>query len=369
PSNGGASEAGPALGIFNRIKLRTEDYQELFDSFPMPLVVFSLDSLRILAANAAAINFYGYTRDEFLARTVAEIQASEKLQPFLQLLRDSRPGFTRHGLWRHQTKAGQLIDVDLSWVPLLLESDPCRLMLVHDITERRWAEQLLVQVHNHTEKLLNARTMELDVAAQEVESFSQALLKMAATLPPNAGGAESPTARRLEQLCESLMRLSRMTYQPLRPEDIDLAPMARQIAEDLAVQSEGPLTRFIVPPQVKVRADPELMRIVLTNLFRNAWVYTRQHGAPIIEFGLDEKETEIICFVRDDGVGFEPAMAQKIFRPFQRFDPEHKGEGIGLSMVRRIIAKHSGKVWAQGTPHHGATIFFSLPKATGQVTT
>ena len=149
----------------------------------------------------------------------------------------------------------------------------------------------------------------------------------------------------------------------MRPQNLDLAALARRIGDQMQQQDPSHSVEFKVTCDIKVYADPELMEVVLTNLFRNAWVYTRQNGKAIIEFGAETGDEEIIFHVRDDGIGFEQAMAEKLFLPFQRFNPEHQGEGIGLSIVRRIIAKHSGRVWAQGTPHRGATIYFTLPPA------
>ena len=168
----------------------------------MPMFAFDAQSLRFLAVNSAAANFYGFSQEEFLTRTLADIQPEQELTSFLQGLTDTQAGFARHGVWRQRTKEGRQVDVDLSWASLLVEGKPCRLMLVHDITERRWAEHLLIQVHRHTEAQLGARTMELDAAAQETESFAQALLKKAgaSALAPDG----TPASHKLQQMCEGL---------------------------------------------------------------------------------------------------------------------------------------------------------------------
>ncbi|HUR46030.1 MAG TPA: ATP-binding protein [Candidatus Saccharimonadales bacterium] len=358
PPNGGTHHASEALAFFEKVKLRPADVRDLFETCPMPLLIFHLETLRVLLVNSSALYFYGYAREEFLTKSISDIQPEENALALTALFKEVSPGFIRHGAWRHFSKDGRQLDVDVSWAAFTLDGQPCRIMLVHDITERRWAEQLLVQVHAHTENQLAARTMELDTAAQEVESFAQALLKTAAGLP--AG----PPAERLEKLCQGLLCLSRLTYNPVQPRPMDLAPLARTVAEEMEKTFPDHSVQFNVVGEFKVQADPECMAIVLRNLFRNAWVYTRQQGKAVIEFGAEARENEIVCHVRDDGVGFEQAMADKIFLPFQRFNPEHTGEGIGLSIVRRIIAKHAGRVWAQGTPNRGATIYFSLPAAT-----
>jgi PAS domain S-box-containing protein len=361
PPNGGISQANAAFWIIEKVKLAPQDFRELFETCPMPMFIFNAESLRFLAVNSAAANLYGFSQEEFLSRTLSDIQPEPELTSFLQVLKENQAGFTRHGVWRQRTKEGRQVDLDLSWASLPVEGKPCRLMLVHDITERRWAEHLLSQVHGHTEMQLGARTMELDASAQETESFAQALLKRAGASALAPDGA--PASHKLQHMCEGLLRLSRLTYTPLRPQNLDLAALARRIGDQMQQQDPSHSVEFKVTCEIKVHADPVLMEVVLTNLFRNAWVYTRQSGKAIIEFGAETGDEEIIFHVRDDGVGFEQAMAEKLFLPFQRFNPEHQGEGIGLSIVRRIIAKHSGRVWAQGTPNRGATIYFTLPPA------
>ena len=364
PPNGGTRQANAALELFEKVKLRPADFRDLFETCPMPLLMFHLQTLRLLHVNNAAANFYGYSKQEFLSRSLLDIQPDENPAALTALFADASPGFTRQGALRHRSKTGQLFDVDLSWAAFTLDNQPCRIVLVHDITERRWAEQLLVHVHAHTENQLASRTMELDASAQEVESFAQALLKTASALPQSPeNGAPGPAARRLEKLCEGLLGLSRLTYNPVRPRPLDLAALARTVAPEMEKAFPDHSVEFKVVGDIKVQADPEYMTLVLRNLFRNAWVYTRQHGKAVVEFGAEARDNEIVCYVRDDGIGFEQAMADKIFLPFQRFNPQHSGEGIGLSIVRRIIAKHSGRVWAQGTPSRGATIFFTLPPA------
>src|SRR6185369_15855480 len=125
---GGSPETRQAMGVFEQINLRPRDLRELFETCPLPLLLFHAESLRLLAANAAALNFYGYSSEEILARTIVELQPGSKLPALLQNLRSTGSGFTRHGAWLHQTKDGRALDVDMSWAPLLLNGDPCRLM-------------------------------------------------------------------------------------------------------------------------------------------------------------------------------------------------------------------------------------------------
>lgn len=109
--------------------------------------------------------------------------------------------------------------------------------------------------------------------------------------------------------------------------------------------------------------DARLLRIVLDNLLRNAWKYTSNHEHARIEFGCEERCGRNVYYVRDDGAGFDPHLADKLFKPFQRLHAaaEFPGTGIGLATVQRIITRHNGEIWAEGAVEKGATFNFSLP--------
>ena len=106
----------------------------------------------------------------------------------------------------------------------------------------------------------------------------------------------------------------------------------------------------------------DMLRLVLENLLDNAWKFTSKHPSATIEFGVTQKEGKMVYFVRDDGAGFMMQYADKLFQPFQRLHSaeEFPGLGIGLAMVKRIINRHGGRIWAEGVPEQGATFYFTL---------
>jgi light-regulated signal transduction histidine kinase (bacteriophytochrome) len=120
---------------------------------------------------------------------------------------------------------------------------------------------------------------------------------------------------------------------------------------------------FLIQDGLQATGDGGLLEAALTNLLENAWKFTSKRPAARIEFGRMEKDGVPVFFVRDNGAGFNPAYAQKLFAPFQRMhrSSEYPGTGIGLATVQRIIRRHSGRIWAEAQVDQGATFFFTLP--------
>jgi light-regulated signal transduction histidine kinase (bacteriophytochrome) len=144
---------------------------------------------------------------------------------------------------------------------------------------------------------------------------------------------------------------------------VDLGAEAAQIAAELADEDPGRHARFAIQHPVEVRADRALIRMVMHNLLGNAWKFTSGRDDALIEFGTTPAGDAPVCYyVRDNGAGFDPAYAHKLFSPFQRLHPasEFPGTGIGLAIVRLIVERHGGRVWAEGAVGAGATFYFTI---------
>ena len=170
--------------------------------------------------------------------------------------------------------------------------------------------------------------------------------------------------RRMERLIESLLRLSRAGRAELRCITVDLSAMAREVSAELAAQEPGRRVVWHIADGVTAPGDPELLRLAVSNLLRNAWKYTSERQEARIEFGRGGDGT---LFVRDNGAGFDMAYADRLFKPFQRLHPEARfpGEGVGLAIVWRVIRRHGGRVWAEAAPDRGAAFYFTLPDHPG----
>ena len=169
-------------------------------------------------------------------------------------------------------------------------------------------------------------------------------------------------ASRLDRLIEGLLALAHVTRVPLQRESVDCSALARAILDELAAAEPRRTVDAVVAPGVVVEGDPALLRQVLENLLRNAWKFTGRRARARIEFGLERRGSETACFVRDDGAGFDPTAAERIFEAFGRAHPESEfpGTGIGLATVERIARRHGGRAWAEGAVDRGATFWFTV---------
>jgi two-component system NtrC family sensor kinase len=172
-------------------------------------------------------------------------------------------------------------------------------------------------------------------------------------------------ARRMGELIDDLLELSRMGRAELRREPVDLGALA---AEVLDVLKQGQPERVLVPELQQgmiAMADRRLMRVVLENLLGNAWKFTEKTAQARIVFGREMCDGVMTYFVRDNGAGFNMQYAQRLFQPFQRLhsEAEFSGTGIGLSIAHRIIDRHGGRIWAEGEAGKGAVFRFTIPDA------
>jgi light-regulated signal transduction histidine kinase (bacteriophytochrome) len=168
--------------------------------------------------------------------------------------------------------------------------------------------------------------------------------------------------RKMESLIESLLTLSRIARQEMKPASVDLSKMARECADSLKDSAPERCVVFTIPEKLSVQADADMLRAVIGNLLGNAWKYTGKKEMAKIELGQKLDGESRVFYLRDNGAGFDMQYADKLFGPFQRMhkESEFEGAGIGLATVQRIIHRHGGRIWADALVDGGATFFFTL---------
>ena len=207
---------------------------------------------------------------------------------------------------------------------------------------------------------------DLRAPLRPLDGFSQALLEdYGDILDPKAKDYLKrirAAAQRMSQLIEDMLQFSRLGRGDLNNRAFDLAPLGEAVVAELRRTEPGRDVEFVSIPEATTYGDSRLMRIVLENLLRNAWKFSRKTERARIELGAKDEAGRVVYFVSDNGAGFDLQYAKKLFQPFQRLHTgaEFEGTGIGLAIVQRIIHRHDGRVWAEAAPGKGATFFFTL---------
>jgi signal transduction histidine kinase len=173
-------------------------------------------------------------------------------------------------------------------------------------------------------------------------------------------------AYRMGELIDGLLKFSRLSRVELNPQMTDMDGLLREVLIDYKAQMESRRIELVVRPLGLAACDRGAFTHVFSNLISNAAKYTRSRPQPRIEIGCDQGESETIYYVRDNGVGFDMKYADKLTQVFQKLHPGYEGSGVGLAIVRRVVEKHGGKLWAESAPEHGATFFISLPRSPQQ---
>ena len=174
----------------------------------------------------------------------------------------------------------------------------------------------------------------------------------------------SDSSKQMGRLIDDLLTFSRTGRSELKLVPVEMSCFVKHTVQELAPEVGDRKVSWKIGPLPTVQADPVTLRQVMVNLICNALKYSSKRPESKIEIGVKEGRRETTFFVRDNGVGFDPRYSSKLFGVFQRLHSaaEFQGTGIGLAIVRRIIARHGGKTWAEGAVDKGATFYFSLPK-------
>ncbi|MBI2769380.1 MAG: PAS domain S-box protein [Burkholderiales bacterium] len=238
-----------------------------------------------------------------------------------------------------------------------------------DITEFKAIELALRSSNQELEAFSYSVSHDLRAPLGAIGGFSRALSHKLDSLEVADERASHYLARiqagveKMEELIDALLGLAKVVRAPLHYGEVRLGAMAREILEGLREGEPQRRVRLAVEDELLAQGDSRLLRAVMENLLGNAWKFTSKRDEAFIEVGqLDDSG---IFFVRDNGVGFDMAYADKLFGAFQRLhtDAEFPGTGIGLATVRRIVGRHQGRVWAESVPGKGTAFFFTLSQS------
>jgi len=236
------------------------------------------------------------------------------------------------------------------------------------VLEQRVIERTaqLTAANKELEAFAYSISHDLRAPLRSIDGFSLALQEEYREKLDDEGGDYLNRVRaatqRMGQLIDDLLQLSRLNRSETNIVPVDLSRIAREVASELRNAHPERRISFRIAEGLNAAGDPNLLRVVMENLFANAWKFTGEKEEGTIEFGVTDIDGKSTYFVRDEGVGFDMAYSDKLFAPFQRLHgyDEFPGTGIGLSIVQRIIHRHGGEVWGVGEVGKGATFYFTL---------
>ncbi len=242
-----------------------------------------------------------------------------------------------------------------------------------DITEKLKAEEDLKRyttqleaTNKELESFSYSVSHDLRAPLRSLEGFSSALIEDYSD-KLDAQGIQylkyiQESSDLMAQLIDDLLKLSRVTRSEMDFEEVNLSELVDSILTQLAQAEPQRQVKATIAPDIMTQGDPNLLRLALENLLSNAWKFSSKNASAKIEVGTLKLKEKLTFFVRDNGVGFDMAYADKLFQPFQRLhkNSEFSGTGVGLATVQRIIRRHGGEVWAEGEVGKGTTVYFTL---------
>ena len=348
--------------------------------------VISIDSHgNIIYFNRAAEQAFGYTAAEVLD------------QPLTLLIPERYRDAHQHGLERYLTtrqakvigksmeldgrrKDGTEFPVEVSLASWRMRDETYFTGILRDITLRKENEKRIIDLNSR----LLERTNELETVNKELEAFSYSVSHdLRGPLRAIDGFSQvlvedyhdrldqigldhlqrvRKGAQHMGNLIDDLLKLSRVTRAELKLVTVNLSDLVQSITQELRDLDPQRQVEISITPGLLTSGDPRLLQVALKNLMDNAWKFTSKQTQAGIEFGMEKNRQGPVYYLRDNGVGFDPRYAHKLFSAFQRLHDasEFPGTGIGLATVKRVITKHGGQIWVEGAPGEGTTFYFTL---------
>ncbi len=362
-----------------------ERFKNMFERHSSIMLLIEPESGRIIGANEASVRFYGYKKADLLAMRIDEINMLPSEQVSAELDRATHQE-NNYFVFPHRLSSGKVRTVEVHSTPIRYQDRQILFSIIHDITERRLAEEKIVNLNADLEMRVRQRTSQLEESNKELEAFSYSIAhdlraplrhingyisllneQFRAILPEKALhylSVVTNASKRMDTLISDLLQFSRMGRQELREASVDMNILIKEVLERIGPDMENRTITWHIEDLPTVPGDYSMLEQVWINLLGNAVKFSQNTALAEISVGFKEDEGNIVFSIRDNGIGFDMQYAHKLFGVFQRLhsQAEFEGTGIGLATVQHIVHRHNGRVWAESEPGKGSTFYVSLPK-------
>jgi PAS domain S-box-containing protein len=368
--------------VYEALRKSEAQYRALFESNPHPMWVYDERTLRFLIVNHAAMQRYGYSREEFLSMTIKNIRSSEDVPALLKTTAQDRPGLANAGLWRHRKKDGGVIDVEVTSYGLMFDGKRAQLVLAFDVTEKLKVQEALrekmdelaamTQQMWQASKLATVGELAASVAHELNNPLATVSLRVEGLMQQLTHDKEKHRSleivisevERMASLVTNLLQFTRRNYRQVSTVDVadEILKSIDLISYHLRNRRIQVMTEFNNPLPA-IHADRQQLRQLFLNVMTNASDAMPEGGRLTVRVHANLPEERVVVEFADSGEGIAEDQLKKIWQPFYTSKPEGKGTGLGLPICSRIIEEHGGEISLQSKLGRGTTVRVALPIA------